>query len=60
MLYSVVPGQVFEIEIEIAAAHEGASNAQQDGQWKGDVIVFPESNDELKGGDVTSVMRLGE
>jgi len=28
--------------------HKGASNAQQDGQWKGDAIVFPETNDELK------------
>jgi hypothetical protein len=44
----------------MAAAHEGVSNAQQDGQWKGDVIVFPESNDQLKSGGVTSVLRLGE
>ena len=60
MLYDVVPGQVFEIEFEIAAAHERASDAQQDGQWKGDVIAYPENNDELKSGDVMSVMRLGE
>ena len=60
MLYDVVPGQVFEIEFEIAAAHEGAYNARQDGQCKGDVIVFSESNGESKSKDVTSVMRLGE
>jgi len=56
MLYDVVPSQVFKIDFEIAAAQERAPNAQQDGQRQGDVIVFPDSADKLKGGDVASIM----
>jgi hypothetical protein len=44
----------------MAAAREDAPNAQQDGQRQGDVIVFPDSTDKLKSGDVASIMGPGE
>jgi hypothetical protein len=60
MLYDVVPGQVLEINFEIAAAREGPPDAQQEGHRQGDVIVFPENTDKLISGDVTSIMGPGE
>jgi hypothetical protein len=54
-----MPGQVFEINFEMATAREGAPEAQQEGQRQGDVIVLPENADQLKGGDVTSIMWPG-
>ncbi len=55
-----MPGQVFEIDCEMAAAQEGAHNAQHGGQRQGQVIVCSENPDKLESGDVTSIMRSGE
>jgi hypothetical protein len=60
MLYVVVPSQISEINLEIPAAYEGAPEAQQDGQRKGNVIVLPNGTEKLKSGDVTSIMRPEE
>jgi hypothetical protein len=60
MLYDIMPGQVFEIDFEIAAAHEGAHNTQHGGQRQGEVIVFPHGTDKLESGNVTSIMWAGE
>lgn len=60
MLYDVMPRQVFEIDFEMAAAHECAHDTQHGGQRQGEVIVFPQGADELESGNVPSIMRTGE
>jgi hypothetical protein len=56
MLNDVVPSQVFEINLEMAAARERAPDTQQDSQRQGDMIVLPENADKLKSGDVASIV----
>jgi len=57
MLYAVVSSQIVEINLEIPATHESAPKAQQEGQGERYVVMLSEDTDELKRGDVTSIVR---